>query len=142
VGALTVDSANGAVRATTVKGGAELRTSFAPISVAGVEGPVDVRNQNGSIDVSGIAPAGKACPRVALSTSFAPMRLTLPDGVGFNVTARTSFGKITSRVPLTTTGIISSESLSGTIGGGGCEVTLINRNGDITLGSGPVVAPR
>jgi DUF4097 and DUF4098 domain-containing protein YvlB len=141
VGALTVDSANGAVRASAIKGGVELKTSFAPATVAGVEGPVDVRNQNGSIDVSGIVPAGKACPRITLATSFAPMRVTLPEGVGFNITARTSFGKISSRVPLTTTGIISGESLSGTIGGGGCEVTLTNRNGDITLGSGLAPTP-
>jgi len=34
---------------------------------------------------------------------------------------------------VTTTGIVAGDSLSGTIAGGGCAVTLTNQNGDITI---------
>jgi hypothetical protein len=95
---------------------------------------VDVRNQNGSIEVSVVTAKGpEGCHRVSLTTSFAPIKLALPGGAGFNVSARTSFGKVQSTLPVTTTGALSADSLTGTIGGGGCEVTITNTNGDITL---------
>jgi DUF4097 and DUF4098 domain-containing protein YvlB len=138
VGALTVDSANGAVRASAVKGATEIRTSFAPVVLTNVDGSVDVRNQNGSIEVSGFTARGpEGCYRMSLTTSFAPIRLTLPGGAGFNVSARTSFGKVQSGLPFTTTGALSADSLTGTIGGGGCEVTISNTSGDITLAGPP-----
>jgi hypothetical protein len=136
VGSLRVENANGAVRASMVKGAADLQTSFASISLAGVEGDVTVRGQNGAADVSGLATS--ACHRLGVSTSFAPIRLTLPQDLGLSVSVRTSFGRIDSQVPITTTGVASKDSLVGTIGGGGCEVTVSNSNGSVTL----VPAPR
>jgi len=88
--------------------------------------------------VSGFTAKGpEGCHRMSLTTSFAPIRLTLPGGAGFNVSARTSFGKVQSGLPLTTTGALSADSLTGTIGGGGCEVTVSNTSGDITLSGTP-----
>ncbi len=135
VGSLRVENANGAVRASAVKGPADLQTTFASISLAGVGGDVAVRGQNGSVEVSGLASG--ACHRVSVATSFAPLRLTLPQGLGLDVSAHTSFGRIDSQVPITTTGVASKDSLVGTIGGGGCAVTVSNSNGDITLAPAP-----
>ena len=79
-------------------------------------------NQNGSVEVSSLSvKRAGACNSVILKTSFAPIRVYLPEDGSYNVVARTSFGKINSELPLTVTGIVSNDSLSGRIGGGDCR---------------------
>jgi hypothetical protein len=102
----------------------------------GVSGGVDVYNQNGSIEVSGLAartPGSLGCNPITLRTSFSPIRVYLPEAAGFNVTARTSFGKINSELPLTVSGSLSADALSGKIGAGECELNLTNNNGNIEI---------
>ena len=53
--------------------------------------------------------------------------------MGFDLTSSTSFGSIRSDVPVTSTGTIGKDSLRGTVGGGGCPVTLTNANGSIEI---------
>jgi DUF4097 and DUF4098 domain-containing protein YvlB len=131
-GSLEVENSNGAVHAADVKGPVTVRTSFAAVVLSGVEGPVvDVRNQNGGVEVE--AAAGRACTRINLVTSFAPIRVRLPEGVGYDVTARTSFGSIHSEMPLTASGTIGADSLNGRIGAGGCAVSLTDSNGNIEI---------
>lgn len=131
-GDLTVDDSNGAVRASAVKGGARVTTSFSSVALDGIAGRVEVDNQNGSIEVRGLAGGGKCFP-VNLKGSFAPIRLYLSETAGYDVTARTSFGKVSSQLPLTVTGSVSTESLSGKIGDGKCPLTLENSNGNIEI---------
>src|SRR5712692_7892535 len=54
-------------------------------------------------------------------------------GVGYNLTVRTSFGRISSELPVTSTGSIGGDSLSGTIGAGGCQIQLTDSNGSIEI---------
>jgi hypothetical protein len=68
-----------------------------------------------------------------LTTSFGPLRLRLPAGGGYDVTARTSFGAIRSELPITTTGSVGGDSLSGRIGAGGCAVSLTDTSGSIDI---------
>ncbi|HEU5248469.1 MAG TPA: hypothetical protein VFW15_00650, partial [Thermoanaerobaculia bacterium] len=105
------------------------RTSFGSVKIDGVRESVDVVNQNGSVEVSAV-PAG--CARLTLKTSFAPLRVYLPESAGYTVSARTSFGKINSEIPVAS-GSARGESLSGKIGDGRCELTLNNSNGNIEL---------
>jgi DUF4097 and DUF4098 domain-containing protein YvlB len=91
---------------------------------------VDVTNQNGSVEVTGL-PSG--CTRLTLKTSFAPIRVYLPEGSGYSVSARTSFGRINTELPVGSSGSVSGESLNGKIGDGRCELTLNNSNGNIDL---------
>ena len=121
------------MRASDLKGGASVRTSFASVSLDGVEGPVDVDNQNGSIDVKRAGGGAKGCRKVSLKTSFGPIRFTLPENAGYTVNARTSFGKIRTELPITSTGTLSDESLHGKIGDGRCELTLTDNNGTIDI---------
>jgi DUF4097 and DUF4098 domain-containing protein YvlB len=132
-GNLTVENQNGAVRAGDVQGAASVRTSFSPVVLEGIGGAIDVDNQNGSVELKELATAGKGCNRLSVKTSFAPIRISLPESVGYSVTARTSFGKISSELPLTTTGGVSGDSITGKIGDGRCEVVLTNSNGNIDL---------
>jgi len=130
-GSLQVENSNGAVRAATVKGSATVRTSFGAVVLGGVEGPVvEVRNQNGAVEVAGAAPR---CTRIDLSTSFSAIRLRLPETGGYDITARTSFGSIHSELPITASGTLGGDSLSGRIGPGGCTVTLTGSNGSIEI---------
>ena len=132
-GELTVENSNGAVKASAVKGGASVRTSFAAVSLDGIGGRIDVDNQNGGVDVRGLGSAAGKCFPVALRSTFAPIRIYLPDGGGFQVSARTSFGKIHSEIPLTTSGAMSADNMTGKIGNGQCELTLATSNGNIDL---------
>lgn len=108
-----------------------------------VDGNVDVANQSGSVEVAGITAKGPGgCHKVTLTTSFAPIKLTLPSGAGFNVSARTSFGRVQSAVPITTRGPLAADSITGTLGGGGCDLSLSNSSGDITLLSAGLSDPQ
>ena len=55
-------------------------------------------------------------------------------GVGYDVTAKTSFGQIRSEPPLTVSGAVAGDAfVSGKIAGGGCELRLTNQNGSIDI---------
>jgi hypothetical protein len=95
-----------------------------------VDGAVTVENENGSIAVSGLR---GTCNEVSLRTSFASIKLSLAPTQGYTVDARTSFGSITTELPMTITHK-SDSALTGTIGNGGCRVTLVDSNGNIGIG--------
>jgi len=44
-----------------------------------------------------------------------------------------AFGKIISDLPLSVSGIVGSDAVSGKIGAGECELTLTNGNGGIEI---------
>lgn len=132
-GDLTVENSNGAVRASGIQGAASIRTSFAQVLLNGVGARVDVDNSNGSIEVHSSPSKAGACAPMSLKNSFGPIRVFLPDGVGYTVDARTSFGKIRSELPLTVSGSPSTENLEGRIGDGKCPLTIADSNGNIEL---------
>ena len=99
-----------------------------------VSGPVQVTNENGGISTMGLKPASNgACQPVRLSTKFGEIKLALPADADYDLTARTKFGKIHSAVTIAMQGQISTENMSGRIGRGGCELSLINDNGGIGI---------
>jgi hypothetical protein len=83
-----------------------------------------------------MSPKGSAsapCSSVTLRTSSAPVRLYLPGSGGYSVEAKTSFGHVSTELPITSTGELSGDSLAGKIGSGGCQVRLNNSNGNIEI---------
>ena len=132
-GDLTVENANGVVRASDVKGGASVRTSFASVTLVGIAGRVRVDNQNGAIDARGLGSRKGSCQPVELKTSFSSIKVALPEDAGWNVDARTSFGRIQAELPITVQGSLSNESIQGKIGDGACPLTLSNNNGSIEI---------
>jgi len=134
-GDLTVDDSNGAVRGSAVQGAAKVTTSFAPVELDGVAGRVDVDNQNGSVDVRGLA-GGAKCSPVTLKSSFGPIHIWLPEDAAYTVNAHTSFGKISTQLPLMTSGSPSSDTLTGRLGDGRCPLTLENSNGNVEIRKG------
>ena len=73
------------------------------------------------------------CRDISLKTSFSSIRVGIPEG-NYTLSSHTSFGRITSDMPVTATGSIGGDSLNGTIGsGGGCRLQLTNSNGSIEI---------
>lgn len=135
-GNLTVENNNGSVTARSVKGDASVRTSFSGVTLDGIGGKISVDNQNGAIAATASRPAS-GCRDILLKTSFSSIRVQIPQGLGYNLAAHTSFGRISSDVPVTTTGSAGGDSLNGTINGGGCVLQLNNANGSIEIAKAP-----
>ena len=129
------EDSNGSVTARQIKGDAQVTTSFSGVNLEGIGGRITVDNQNGAIDVSAMRPAS-GCRDISLKTSFSSIRVRVPDGIGYNLTARTSFGRINSDLPVTASGSIGGDALNGTIGSGGCKLQLTNSNGSIEISKG------
>lgn len=126
---LTAQSTN--IRATDIGGEVYAKTSFGGVTIEDVAQPITVENSSGSITVR--AKAANQCRPISLSTSFGPIRVSLPNGQGYDVGARTSFGHISSEPPVTVSGQVGSESISGKIAGGGCQLKLVDQSGDIDI---------
>jgi hypothetical protein len=131
-GSLTVENSNGSVTARNVKGDVGVNTSFAGVTLDAIGGRITVNNQNGAIAVTAMRPAS-GCRDISLKTSFSSIRVRVPEGVGYNVTARTSFGRISSELPITSTGSVGGDTLNGAIGSGGCQLQLTDSNGSIEI---------
>jgi DUF4097 and DUF4098 domain-containing protein YvlB len=129
-GGADVESTNGSVTLNDIGAGAKVRASFGSVFLDGVGGAVDVVNTNGAISVTGLR--ANTCQPVSLRTNFSPIKVALPEGAGYALNARTSFGRISSQLPITTNGM-TEDTMIGTIGKGGCRLDLANANGNITI---------
>src|SRR5215813_2357301 len=124
------------------------RTVNGEISALSLDGNVDSRTVNGSIDVSttGYARAktvngqitakmGRADWTDALEfkTVNGGIALDLPASLSTKIEAETFNGEISSDFPLTVLGRISRKRMSGTIGEGGRQLLLKTLNGSIHL---------
>jgi DUF4097 and DUF4098 domain-containing protein YvlB len=127
-----VENTNGSVTARIVKGDAQVTTSFAGVTLEAVGGKITVNNQNGGISVAAARPAS-GCRDIILKTSFSSIRVRIAEGLGYHVNAHTSFGRISSDLPITATGGVGPDSLDGNIGSGGCQLQLTNANGSIEI---------
>lgn len=141
-GRVAIKAGNGNVRVLGIGGGASVETRFGSVALRDVTGPVDVRGTNGGIDVS---LSGKTCEPASLTTSFGPL-VVYPGTGGYALTASAGFGRITSEIPVGTTGTLTQQpgrpgTVTGTIGDGRCPLTLSNRNGNITIKAGPAPVP-
>jgi hypothetical protein len=130
-GGARVTATNSPVRLAGVGSDVYAKTSFNGVTITDAAGPVTVEAQNGSVTVE--PRKGAKCQPVTVGTNFGPIRVALPEGMGYNVSARTSFGRIHSDYELSVSGDVSRDSLAGKIGGGGCEVKLVNQNNNIDI---------
>ncbi|MGB2627693.1 MAG: hypothetical protein WAK20_12970 [Candidatus Acidiferrum sp.] len=131
-GNLRIENSNGAVLANSVNGDTTAKTSFASVTLEDVAGSITVDNQNGAVTVSE-ARTSSGCKSISAKTSFAPLQVRIGEGSNYNVNAKTSFGRISSELPITSSGQMGGDSLSGKIGNGGCTLSLTNANGNIEI---------
>ena len=131
-GPITVESENGSV---TVRPGMALNMAVSKSNGPLTEEQRKLEKLRGDADNlfrQGMQGA-TTCQPISVRTTFAPVRITVPRGMGYDMTARTSFGRITSQPPMTVSGQIDGDSLTGKIGNGGCELKLIDQNGNIDI---------
>lgn len=132
-GGARVTAANSGIRLGGVGGEVYAKTTFAPVTISDAAGPITVEAQNSSVTVD--SRRGQKCEPISLRTTFGPIQVTVPQNVGYDVTAHTTFGRIqtsaTSQV--TVSGNIDPGSLVGKIGGGGCDLRLNDQNGNIEI---------
>ena len=107
------------------------KTSFGGVAVEDAAGPVTVEDQNGSVTVRGRA--SKNCQPMVLHTTFGPIRVAVSPGVGYDVTARTTFGRIVSQPAMQVSGATGGDSVAGKISGGGCALKLNDQNGSVEI---------
>jgi hypothetical protein len=138
-GNFTAENTNGSVTARNVSGDVTATTSFAGVTLESISGKVSVENQKGAIYVTAGRGGYSGCHDISLKTSFAPIRVRIPDGSAFTVSARTSLGRISTELPVTTTGNLGSDTLNGTIGNAAyaaaqsCHLQMTNANGNIEI---------
>jgi hypothetical protein len=134
-GKFTAQDSNGAVSARGVEGDATVDTSFSGVTLENISGKILVNNQNGAIDVTASSSSG--CKDIVLKTSFSHIAVRVPGNAGYKVNAHTSFGHITTELPITATGTMGGDSLTGVIGNGACSLGLQNSNGNIEITRAP-----
>jgi hypothetical protein len=124
-GTITVDSAEGHLKAYT---------DFGSIEIANAESvTLDVKTNSGSINFSGLLGAGPH----NIKTDFGGIDLSLSADSKLNVDLKTDFGNISSDLPITVTlnGDSNSEGgeIIGVINGGGDDLTVQTSSGSINI---------
>ncbi len=131
--AARVGTTNGSIRVEGIRGGVEARTTNGSVSLLEVGGAVIARATNGNVNVEfAQGPGAARADRVEIRTTNGTVTLTLPADAAARLTARTTNGSITSDFPLDFEGQRRNRA-SGTIGGGGAEITLQTTNGSVRI---------
>ena len=120
-GKITLHGAHGAVKAHTDFGDVE-------VTEAG-DADLDLSSNSGSIHFSGSLGEGPH----TVKTDFGSIQLALPEKAALTFDLKTSFGKIKSAFPITTSGDLENDHWRGTINGGGASLTAQTNSGDISL---------
>ncbi len=120
-GKITVHGAHGALKAHTDFGDVEVTEA--------TEADLDLSSNSGSIHFAGSLGEGPH----TVKTDFGSIQLTLPEKAALTFDLKTSFGKIKSSFPITTSGDLENDHWRGTINGGGASLTAQTNSGDISL---------
>lgn len=122
---------NGDVRISGGGRSVDVGTTNGSIELLGISGTVEGSTTNGSVraDVGAIG----ADDAISLATTNGNVVLTLPAGIKARLEAGTTNGKVTASFPITVSGVMSSKSIKGTIGGGGATIALVTTNGNIQI---------
>ena len=127
---LNVSNTNGGILLSHVTGAHELDTTNGKIEVSRCAGSLDASTTNGSIHAE-LLRVTKGQP-LRFETTNGRIEVAVPANAAADIDAATTNGSISSDLPVTTTRT-SSNSLRGTINGGGTSMRLRTTNGGITI---------
>ncbi|MGE5376464.1 MAG: DUF4097 family beta strand repeat-containing protein [Bacteroidota bacterium] len=122
-GSITVDGAQGTVKADT---------GFGNITIQNAENTtLTLNTKSGAIHFTGSLGEGPH----TFHSDFGEVTLTIPADSALNVDFQTDFGKVRSDLPvtMTLTGDIDQAHQTGTINGGGSQLSASTKSGDITV---------
>lgn len=149
-----IDIASDQVRGNQLSGPSRVVTSSKDIHLEDVSGDLEVQSTNGDVEIttSGKAPAGKMNvttehgdvavtvagktppDKVNVATQHGDITLTLDSGVGFQISAVTGKGDVTSdfdAVKINDTN--GSSKATGTVGSGSSKLQVATETGDIKI---------
>lgn len=129
---ITIDTVNGGITVTNVKGGSELESVNGGIDVTGGAGFLKASTVNGSVEAALDAVDGTSA--IEVSTVNGRVSLDLPKALAATIDIETVNGKISSDLPVTTREF-SKRRLRGEINGGGQEIEIRTVNGSVSLGA-------
>ncbi len=127
-GDVTAKTSGGSVRIHEVEGRVEARTSGGPIEVLDASGPVFARTSGGSISLRfASSPEGDA------ETSGGAIHVEIPEDAGLTLEASTSGGRVRIDSDLALDGSIETDSVRGSVNGGGPLLRLHTSGGSIRV---------
>lgn len=127
-----VTNTNGSIRLSDVTGKHELDTTNGKIEVSRCSGSLDASTTNGSITAE-LQQVTKGQP-LSFSTTNGRIEVAVPANLAVDVDAGTTNGSIKTELPVATTKI-GSNSLRGSINGGGTPLRMRTTNGGISIRS-------
>jgi hypothetical protein len=127
---VNVENTNGGIRLTEVAGKHELDTTNGRIEVMRCAGSLDASTTNGSIHAE-LVRVAKDQP-MRFETTNGRIEVTVPPDFRAEIDASTTNGSIDTDLPVATKRV-SSNSLRGTINGGGTSLRMRTTNGGIAL---------
>jgi DUF4097 and DUF4098 domain-containing protein YvlB len=140
-GDVKVGRVGGRVEAKTSGGDIEVRgagadlevsTSGGDIDLFDIEGPVRASTSGGDITARLTRSPAESCK---LSTSGGSIDLYLAPGVGLQIEASSTGGRVSADVPVTITEMDGKSRISGSINGGGATMTMRTSSGSIRIRS-------
>jgi len=133
-GDLSLDS--GDLQATNIAGPGRLETRSKDIRLTGVAGELRLQNENGAVEIH----VGKL-GNMQVQNRQGDIQIYLPDKAGFQVDARARNGEIESDYnELKINNSDDEATATGSVGGGGPQLTLNNEHGTIEIHRGGSVA--
>jgi hypothetical protein len=129
-GDVLAHTSGGSIRVGEVNGDVDVHTSGGGISVKEVKGAIKAKTSGGSVSAYISTQPESDC---SLSTSGGSVTVYLEEGIGVNVNAKTSSGRVYTDFPVTIKGEISKRSLNAKINDGGPELYLYTSGGSIYI---------
>ncbi len=139
-GEIEVQNTNGNVIANSTKGKVDIETTFGTVRLKQISGDIRVDNSNGSIRLaeiavslnSGVKPQNY-CKKIDCSTSFGSIQISLPQQASVEINAKTTWGEISTELPLEIEEFGTSDTLTGKLRDGDTIINLTGKNSNIIL---------
>ena len=123
---------NGQVRADQVTGAVKLQTHNGGITCREISGDAQLNTHNGGVKVDYSQTAEPVCD-ISVVTHNGSIDLTIPQNFSARIEASTHNGSINTQIPITVMGKVSRNTINGTIGDGKGKLDLETYNGSIKI---------
>jgi len=131
-GDVTIQANNSTIEVINPGEAIEASNTFGSVIIKGAKYDCNIRNRNGSIDLTAI----KAAENYRLSTTFGKIKITLPKNLSATFEVETSFGDIECDFPLKVSKSDTRMALEGTVKDGDSKVHIENQNGSVYIRQG------
>jgi hypothetical protein len=127
-GPVEAGTGSGRIRIADVKASVAASTGSGSILIENISGGLRARTGSGSITAD-----GDPKDRWDLDTGSGSVRLRVPQQAAFDVSAHTGSGSVTIDHPITVTGRLRRNELSGRVRGGGVALSIRTGSGSIRI---------